>query len=323
MAPRLVLLNRDDLGKSAKANLLREYKKMNEPKGMKKNTPMKKVLAFNSDWGWFDTETDLYDKLVEEYNKGITIKRAERDIVNKQKRSDRDKARRRTKVEDVGWVVDVPREQTFILTMKTRGTVYVQRGWYDYDTNIRYYKGQEVNWVETTSPITSTNPTEWIRVYLEQEVKYDDGYKTIVVLEYAVEYMDDPPTDIRPVTHQPMTRAFALKNDWLRHSHGIAQSAYDDSEGKCVYHQLDLFLNNPPTGRPTKFISRENTSQEALYNFFQRWAYNQPDWYADFNMNSGVSIAMIAELCRSIKRNMYAYDDDDKLIHSYSLVVGW
>ncbi len=66
MAPRLVLLNRDDLGKSAKANLLREYKKMNEPKGMKTNTPMKKVLAFNSDWGWFDTEKDLYDKLVEE-----------------------------------------------------------------------------------------------------------------------------------------------------------------------------------------------------------------------------------------------------------------
>ena len=33
-------------------------------------------------------------------------------------------------------------------------------------------------------------------------------------------------------------------------------------------------------------------------------------------MNSGVSIEMIAELCRSIKRNMYAYDSDDKLIHS-------
>ena len=33
-------------------------------------------------------------------------------------------------------------------------------------------------------------------------------------------------------------------------------------------------------------------------------------------MQSGVSIEMIAELCRSIKRNMYAYDADDKLIHS-------
>ena len=114
----------------------------------------------------------------------------------------------------------------------------------------------------------------------------------------------------------PLTGAFALKNDWLKYSHGIAQCAYDDSEGKCVYHQLDLFLNNPPTGRPTKFISKEHTSQEALHNFFQRWASNQTEWYADFNMNSGVSIEMIAELCRSIKRNMYAYDSDDKLIHS-------
>ena len=33
-------------------------------------------------------------------------------------------------------------------------------------------------------------------------------------------------------------------------------------------------------------------------------------------MNSGVSIEMIAELCRSIKRNMYAFDADQKLIHS-------
>ena len=113
-------------------------------------------------------------------------------------------------------------------------TIYLERGWYDYDKNIRYYKGQEVNWIETTNPITSTNPTEWIRVYLEEEVQYDDGYKTIVVLEYTVEYMEDPPAELIPVTHQPMTRAFALKNDWLKHSHGIAQSAYDDSEGKCV-----------------------------------------------------------------------------------------
>ena len=164
--------------------------------------------------------------------------------------------------------------------------------------------------------MTEKNAEEFIPNYVANEIEHDDGYKIIEVVNYTVEYMGNPPTDVRPVVHQPMTRAVVLKNDWLKYSHGIAQSAYDDSEGKCVYHQLDLFLNNPPTGRPTRFISKENTSQEALYHFFQRWAYCQTEYYDDFSMNSGVSIEMIAELCRSIKRNMYAFDADQKLIHS-------
>jgi hypothetical protein len=275
---------------------------------------MKKLLEFTSDLGVFENEADLYDKLAEEYNKIIIIKIAKRDIINKQKRSERDKTKRRIKKEEVAPVVEVPREQTFILTMRKRGTYY--RSWYDVEKKIRYQIGNVVDWVETTNPITSTNPTEWLRVYFEQEVEYDDGYKTIEIIEHTVEYMELPPTDNRPVLHQPMTRAVVLKNDWLRYSHGIAQSAYDETEGKCVYHQLDLFLREPPTGRPTKFISKERTSQDALYHFFQRWTHDQTEWYDNFDMNSGVSIAMMADLCSSIKRNMYAYDDDEKLINS-------
>ena len=205
-------------------------------------------------------------------------------------------------------------ESTFIIHMTLRGTYY--KTFYDYTTNIRYKEAEVITWNESTNPMTEKNAEQFIPNYVANEIEHDDGYKIIEVVEYTVEYMGSPPRDVRPVVHQPMTRDVALKNDWLKFSHGIAQSAYDDSGGKCVYHQLDLFLNNPPTGRPTRFINKEHTSQQSLFNFFQQWATTQTEYYDDFSMLSGVSIEMIAELCRSIKRNMYAYDADDKLIHT-------
>ena len=113
-----------------------------------------------------------------------------------------------------------------------------------------------------------------------------------------------------------MTRSFVLQNDWLKYSHGIADYAYKNSDGKCVYYQLTEFLLNPPTANPTQYIGGKRTSQEALYHFFEGWAHEQSKWYDDFNLESGVTTQMVGELCRAIKRNMYAYDADDKLIHS-------
>ena len=52
--------------------------------------------------------------------------------------------------------------------MKKRGTHY--KSWYDAEKKIRYHIDDVVEWVETTNPNTSTNPTEWYRVYLKQEV---------------------------------------------------------------------------------------------------------------------------------------------------------
>ena len=38
--------------------------------------------------------------------------------------------------------------------------------------------------------------------------------------------------------HQKMKLAHALKVDWLRHSRGIAEQAYENSENHCVAYQL-------------------------------------------------------------------------------------
>ena len=302
MAPRLTLLEHNALGRHTKARLRKDYKLQNL---LDADTTLKDMLSF----GFFRNQKEFYRTLVEDYNKIMTVKRAERDITNKQKVA----ARRRAKKQ--------PRERTFIFHMTYRCTIYNlpikgNGSYYDTNLDIRYKLGVTYSWNITSCPNTTNNPTKFIKEFLEIEAVYDDGYKLMELVKYTIEYMEDPPTHNRPVTHQPMTRAFALKNDWLKYSHGIAQSAYNDSEGKCVYHQLDSFLNNPPTGRPTKFICKENTSQKALYHFFERWAHEQAEWYDHFDMNSGVSIEMIAELCRSIKRNMYAYDGDDKLIYS-------
>ena len=38
--------------------------------------------------------------------------------------------------------------------------------------------------------------------------------------------------------------------------------------------------------------------------------------YENFTIDSGVSTELIALLCESLKRNMYAYDEDEKIFHS-------
>ena len=118
-----------------------------------------------------------------------------------------------------------------------------------------------------------------------------------------------------------MKRAFVLRNDWLAYSHGIAEYAYDQTDGTCVYHQLNKFLLDPPTGDPNRVIRGKPTSEETLFEFFCDFVNNydregEMCYYPDFDKNFGVSIEMIEALCKTIKRNMYAYNGDQKIIHS-------
>ena len=112
-----------------------------------------------------------------------------------------------------------------------------------------------------------------------------------------------------------MKKGYILRNDWLKYSAGIASYAYDETDDKCVYYQLEKFLLSPPSGRPTKFINKTKTSQDALSSYFNGlFKYNE-EWtedYPNFDVNSGVSTEMIAKLCKEIGRSMYAYDEDSK-----------
>ena len=146
------------------------------------------------------------------------------------------------------------------------------------------------------------------------------------MVEYTVEYMNtqELTNNQLPRERQPMRRSYVLRNDWLKYAHGIAEYAYDQTDGMCVYHQLTTFLLNPPSGNPTKFIQtssgNKRISHRSLFEFFFEWA--QGRWgYENFDIEYGVTIEMVEALCEAIKRNMYAYDEDTKIISSVVLRV--
>jgi len=129
--------------------------------------------------------------------------------------------------------------------------------------------------------MTKRNSEQFIRDFLENEHNHptieDSSIKDVRLIDHRVEYMKERAVErhFRPRERQPMTRSFVLRNDWLKHGRGIAEYAYENSEGKCVYHQLTQFLLNPPTGNPTKFICKRRTSEEALFAFFQAFLFHK------------------------------------------------
>lgn len=148
----------------------------------------------------------------------------------------------------------------------------------------------------------------------------EDGYKEEEVVESEINYLDTNMLrqNRKPKVKQMMKRGFILRNDWLLYAKDIADYAYDSTEDTCVYHQLSKYLIDPPTGKPTKFIDGERTSPEAIYHFLQSQISSNSHIcdYRDFHMQSGVSTELISELCRHIKRNLYAYDEDNKCFYS-------
>ena len=125
-------------------------------------------------------------------------------------------------------------------------------------------------------------------------------------------------SNIKPKQQQRMKRSFILRNDWLKYAGGIAHTAYENSEDKCVYAQLVEYLLNPPSGNPSKFINKRRTSEMALFAFFQEKIneLHLNDEYPDFAIDSGVSSQLIAMLCDHLKRNMYAFDESQRMFHT-------
>ena len=172
----------------------------------------------------------------------------------------------------------------------------------------------------TVSPFTinqNDKPDENItKIIISKIDDFANPYKIVKLLSYKIVVMDTQVLQEKykkPRSKVMMKNSFILKNDWLSYSKGIMKEAYEETENKCVYYQLEKLLLNPPTGNPTKFINRERTSQEALYNYFNQTNEEEDE---DFCIKSGVSTEMIAKLCKDIKRNMYAYDEDNKCFYN-------
>jgi hypothetical protein len=213
------------------------------------------------------------------------------------------------------------KERTFIISITYVSTC--ARTEYVHDGKT-YIFGDEITETKKTNSMTRPNAEQFILDYVENErnnpTTEDSSVKDVRVIGHTVEFMNERVVvrNSRPRERQPMTRSFVLRNDWLKHGKGIAEYAYENSEGKCVYHQLTQFLLNPPTGNPTKFICKRRTGEESLFAFFQEFLLQSPHAheYPNFNIYSGVSTEMMASLCRAIKRNMYAYDGDNKIFYT-------
>ncbi len=96
----------------------------------------------------------------------------------------------------------------------------------------------------------------------------------------------------------PMKLGFILKQDWLKYAHGIAKTAYERTDDKCVPHQLREFFLHPPSKDPNQFVYTPNKIRTT-----------SAVWFAD--ESEGVTTKQIAALCKQAHRNMYAYDADD------------
>ena len=83
----------------------------------------------------------------------------------------------------------------------------------------------------------------------------DNDYQIDIVTDYNVEYMNEERYRnlIRNQnTHLMRKDGFIIKNNWLKYGQGISKKAFENSNNKCVYHQLLDYLLNPQTRKTNK-----------------------------------------------------------------------
>lgn len=180
-------------------------------------------------------------------------------------------------------------------------------------------------WKQIDEPqFKKTNDKNLIqKFYIENKIKkqkfFNDVYTICEILNYQFNKMD---TEVlkkkKERSKVMMKKAFVLKNSWLRYAESIAKEAYENTKDECVYYQLEKFLLKPPAGNPTKFLNGKRINKEVLFNYFQNIQEEEEQETDTFNMKSGVNCEMLGQLCKDLKRNMYAYNEDDKCFFSVS-----
>lgn len=147
---------------------------------------------------------------------------------------------------------------------------------------------------------------------IERHPIFRDPYKIVKYISHTINVMDTKILNEsynKPQSKRMMKNAFILKNDWLKYAESISPEAYKNTNGECVYYQLEKFLLTPPAGNPTKFLFGKRINKDTLFNYFNS-NYDAED-RDSFNIKSGVNVEMLAKLCKDLKRNIYVYDNKD------------
>jgi hypothetical protein len=186
----------------------------------------------------------------------------------------------------------------------------------DYIENgvVKYPSGYTFEYVERTLPLKMKRKD--IDGYIHDKYDKEDSLYIDVVISYTLTEFN--PKDFNKYKREQkkimMKDAIVLKREWLSFSENIAEKAYEETDGKCVYNQLVDYLINPPSGRPTKFVNGKKVSEEGLFQYFN--SIVNDDDYPDFNIHSGVSTEMLERLANEIGRSLYAFDRNSKLFSS-------
>ena len=228
------------LSKAIESKIRIDYKTHN---GLAKNANMEAVYRnlgiFNKGHA-YAAMVDLYNRRIQTENNVIVEQR--RVVKNENAKAKRQTIKRERQVET---------RETFVIQMEVEVRYY--KSYYVTAENVRYGVDDTYIIQESSSPLYDLrkNIPEIAFGYND-----DDGYKTSTVLSYNVIFMNTAALikSNKPKIKQRMRRSFALANHWLKHSHGNAQTAYDNADNKCVYHQLIENLSNPPSNLPSPFI---------------------------------------------------------------------
>lgn len=249
----------------------------------------------------------LIEKVKTETKQNVIKKREQATRVNNKKRENRQRRKKQIKQETI--LINAVLEITYIYTsFGDNGRVIT-----------RYSKPYIVN--KTVGPFTineDEKTEEQIIFFIETLPEFKNPSNMIVkILSYKIVVMDTKilnGTYKKPKSKVMMKNAFILKNDWLKYAENIADIAYKNTEGECVYSQLEQFLKCPPAGNPTKFLNGQRINKDVLFNYFN--SINDKEDTAEFNIKTGVNCEMLGKLCRDLKRNMYAYNENDKCFYS-------
>jgi hypothetical protein len=183
---------------------------------------------------------------------------------------------------------------------------------------VKYPKGYTFEYIERTLPLKMKR--KLIDGYIHDTYDKEDSLYIDVVISYKLTEFN--PKDFNKYKREQkkvmMKDAVVLTREWLSFSENIAEKAYEQTNGKCVYNQLVDYLLNSPTGRPTKFIKRTDksfkVSEEGLFEYFN--SIVNDDDYPDFNIHSGVSTELLEHLAKDTGRSLYAFDRNTKLFSS-------
>jgi DNA replication protein DnaC len=314
--------NDSQLSKAAGVKVRKYYKQLNGlPKKLSNELLFSHMIA--NDLITTNTKDEInYDKayniLIDIYNNNVEIENNKKNIIKKEARK---QARKQTREQKKALIPIAPIIRTITFIMHYELETQYSKMFFDRVNNTITHTDEKIISNHTTEPTTYTGSN--FSGFIDEMVNNlntEQSHKTTRCINHSVEKQDAQQIaqNSMPQIRQPMKRSYILRNDWLKFSGGISNTAYEETTDRCVYHQLNEYLTNPQTGNPSKFVNRRRMSQEALFLFFQE-TINDNDLqeeYPDFSMDSGVSAELIKYLCINLKRNMYAFDETEKTFHT-------